>query len=125
MRLFSTIEAEWRRAASFAHERRVGELLQATERVIPTKSCTFPNKRSHVSRRRSSQHINTHLSHEAEARGEVEPGPEGHVAEVRLKPPPRVEDDGGGAMLPSLGTRLPKHGSASVLRGSWLRCTGE
>ena len=80
---------------------------------------------AHVSRRRSSQHINTHLSHEAEARGEVEPGPEGHVAEVRLKPPPRVEDDGGGAMLPSLGTRLPKHGSASVLRGSRLRCTGE
>ena len=64
-------------------------------------------------------------THEAEARGEVEPGPEGHVAEVRLKPPPRVEDDGGGAMLPSLGTRLPKHGSASVLRGSRLRCTGE
>ena len=82
--------------------------------------------RSHVSRTpQLAQHINTHLSHEAEARGEVEPGPEGHVAEVRLKPPPRVEDDGGGAMLPSLGTRLPKHGSASVLRGSRLRCTGE
>ena len=64
-------------------------------------------------------------NHEAEARGEVEPGPEGQVAEVRLKLPPRVEDGSGGAMLPSLGTRLPKHGRASVLLGSQLRCTGE
>ena len=77
-----------------------------------------------------------------EARGEAEPEPEPRgellprrklaislvgsamLAEVRLKLPPRVEG-GGGAMLPSLGTRVAKHGRASLLLGSRLRCTGE
>ena len=78
-----------------------------------------------------------------EARGEAEPEPEPRgellprrkvamslvgsamLAEVRRKLPPRVDDDGGGAMLPSLGTRVAKHGKASLLLGSRLRCTGE
>lgn len=78
-----------------------------------------------------------------EARGEAEPEPEARgellprrkvamslvgsamLAEVRRKLPPRVDDDGGGGMLPSLGTRVAKHGRASLLLGSRLRCTGE
>ena len=75
-----------------------------------------------------------------EARGEAEPDPEARgellprrklamslvgsamLAEVRLK---LRDDDSGGAMLPSLGTRVAKHGRASLLLGSRLRCTGE
>ena len=78
-----------------------------------------------------------------DARGEAEPEPEARgellprrklamslvgsamLAEVRRKLPPRVDDDGGGGMLPSLGTRVAKHGRASLLLGSRLRCTGE
>ena len=76
-----------------------------------------------------------------EARGEAEPEPEARgellprrklamslvgsamLAEVRLKL--RDDDSGGAMLLPSLGTRLAKHGSASLLLGSRLRCTGE